>query len=82
MGAQLQYTCRCSFLQIYNEQVSDLLQVADKPLALRHDATHGVFAEGLSEHVVVNGATHPPSSCAREPCYCVSGAAALESRYC
>lgn len=20
-GAQLQYTCRCSFLQIYNEQV-------------------------------------------------------------
>jgi hypothetical protein len=54
-GAQLQYTCRCSFLQIYNEQVSDLLKPADKPLTLRHDTARGVFAENLSEYVVVNG---------------------------
>ena len=57
-GAQLQYTCRCSFLQIYNEQVMDLLKPGDKPLNLRHDSTRGVFAEHLSEHVVVNGTAH------------------------
>lgn len=59
VGAQLQYTCRCSFLQIYNEQVSDLLKPGEKPLTLRHDSARGVFAEQLSEHVVVNGAHQP-----------------------
>jgi kinesin family member 15 len=54
-GAQLQYTCRCSFLQIYNEQISDLLRPGDKPLALRYDNTNGVYVENLTEHVVVNG---------------------------
>lgn len=62
-GAQLQYTCRCSFLQIYNEQISDLLHPAEKPLALKLDsrrAESGVFVENLTEHVVVNGAhLHP-----------------------
>ena len=62
VGAQLQYTCRCSFLQIYNEQVSDLLQACDKPLTLRYDDTRGVFAEGLSEHVAVNGVLQPGSA--------------------
>lgn len=55
-GAQLQYTCRCSFLQIYNEQISDLLLPGDKPLQLRFDNNTGVYVEGLSEQVVVNGA--------------------------
>lgn len=54
-GAQLQYTCRCSFLQIYNEQISDLLHPAEKPLALRYDSESGVYVENLKEHVVVNG---------------------------
>lgn len=54
-GAQLQYTCRCSFLQIYNEQISDLLLPGDKPLQLRFDIDTGVYVEGLSEQVVVNG---------------------------
>ena len=54
-GGPRQYTCKCSFLQIYNEQVSDLLQPTDKPLALRNDAKNGVYVEDLSEEVVVNG---------------------------
>lgn len=54
-GAQLQYTCRCSFLQIYNEQISDLLLPGDTPLQLRFDIDTGVYVEGLSEQVVVNG---------------------------
>ena len=54
-GAQLQYTCRCSFLQIYNEQISDLLLPGEKPLQLRFDIDTGVYVEGLSEQVVVNG---------------------------
>lgn len=58
-GAQLQYTCRCSFLQIYNEQISDLLHPTEKPLALRYDSERGVYAENLTEHVVVNGVQHP-----------------------
>jgi kinesin family member 15 len=69
-GALRQYTCKCSFLQIYNEQVSDLLNPADKPLALRFSANCGVYVEDLSERVVVNGALHCRSmlvpSCANE----------------
>ena len=58
-GAQLQYTCRCSFLQIYNEQISDLLLPAEKPLDLRYDSESGVYVENLTEHVVVNGMQYP-----------------------
>lgn len=54
-GGLRQYTCKCSYLQIYNEQVSDLLQPGDKPLSLRFDAKNGVYVEDLTEEVVVNG---------------------------
>jgi kinesin family member 15 len=57
-GVHLKYTCRCSFLQIYNEQISDLLRPGDKPLALRYDNNTGVYVENLTEEVVVNGALH------------------------
>ena len=59
-GAVRQYTCKCSFLQIYNEQVSDLLHPAEKPLALRFDAKSGVYVEDLTEHVVLNGVHSGP----------------------
>ena len=58
-AGQLQYTCRCSFLKIYNEQISDLLHPAEKPLALRYDSESGVYVENLTEHVVVNGMQYP-----------------------
>ena len=57
-AGQLQYTCRCSFLQIYNEQISDLLHPAEKPLTLRRSES-GMIVENLTEHVVVNGMQYP-----------------------
>jgi kinesin family protein 15 len=54
-GALRQYTCKCSFLQIYNEQVTDLLRPSSQTLTLRYDVKAGVYAENLSEHIVVNG---------------------------
>lgn len=66
-GAQLQYTCRCSFLQIYNEQISDLLHPAEKPLALRYDSESGVYVENLTEHVVVNSVQLGP--CSNDPAF-------------
>jgi len=43
---------RCSFLEIYNEQLRDLLVESDATLNLREDARKGVHVEGLSEHSV------------------------------
>lgn len=58
----VQYTCRCSFIQIYQENISDLLRPhpghSGHSLPLRSSPDSGVFVEGLSEHVIVNGA--PP----------------------
>jgi hypothetical protein len=44
----------CSFLQIYNEKVYDLLQDVPKPRALNiHESKiDGIFVEGLSEYSV------------------------------
>ena len=52
----LQYTCRCSYLQIYQESISDLLNPGGGSLALRHDIKRGVYVENLREEVVLNGA--------------------------
>ena len=50
------YTVYCSFLQIYNEKLYDLLQ--DKrnknPLVIREDKYSGIYVEGLTEYVVTN----------------------------
>jgi kinesin family member 15 len=71
-GALRQYTCKCSFLQIYNEQVSDLLRPGEQPLALRFDAKNGVYVEDLTEHVVVNGkhltSAHTKNTFSSSPC--------------
>ena len=48
----------CSFLQIYNEQVFDLLQDGRRgsPLEVREDSRSGIYVEGLSEYKV--GSSH------------------------
>jgi kinesin family protein 15 len=46
---KLRYKCRCSFLEIYNEQISDLLEPSSTNLQMREDAKKGVFVEGLLE---------------------------------
>ncbi|KAL2344857.1 hypothetical protein Fmac_006142 [Flemingia macrophylla] len=48
----LKYNCKCSFLEIYNEQITDLLDPSSTNLLLREDAKKGVYVENLSEFEV------------------------------
>ncbi|KAL8172233.1 hypothetical protein V2J09_024037 [Rumex salicifolius] len=49
---QLKYQCRCSFLEIYNEQVTDLLDPSQKNLQIREDVKSGVYVDNLTEEYV------------------------------
>lgn len=46
------YLVRASYLQIYNEVISDMLKPERTNLIIREDRRRGVFVEGLSEWVV------------------------------
>ena len=43
---------RASYLQIYNEVISELLKKDPNSLTIREDKKRGVFVEGLSEWAV------------------------------
>ncbi|XP_021285651.1 kinesin-like protein KIN-12D isoform X2 [Herrania umbratica] len=49
---KLKYNCKCSFLEIYNEQITDLLDPSAANLLLREDVKKGVYVENLSEFEV------------------------------
>ncbi|XP_073045648.1 kinesin-like protein KIN-12D [Primulina eburnea] len=49
---RLKYNCKCSFLEIYNEQITDLLDPSSSNLMLREDIKKGVYVENLSEFEV------------------------------
>ncbi|KAK9840894.1 hypothetical protein WJX84_001731 [Apatococcus fuscideae] len=51
-GEVRQFLCKCSFLEIYNETLTDLLSPSDTNLLIREDLKHGVYVENLSELVV------------------------------
>ncbi|KAF5752511.1 kinesin-like protein KIN12B [Tripterygium wilfordii] len=51
-GKQLNYQCRCSFLEIYNEQITDLLDPSQQNLQIREDVKSGVYVENLTEEYV------------------------------
>ncbi|PWA76572.1 phragmoplast-associated kinesin-related protein [Artemisia annua] len=51
---QLMYQCRCSFLEIYNEQITDLLNPSQRNLHLREDTKTGVYVENLTEESISN----------------------------
>ena len=51
-GDTVNYLVRASYLQIYNEVISDLLKPENKNLMIREDSKRGVYVEGLSEWVV------------------------------
>ncbi|VVB01221.1 unnamed protein product [Arabis nemorensis] len=51
---QLNYQCRCSLLEIYNEQITDLLDPSQKNLTIREDVKSGVYVENLTEEYVKN----------------------------
>ncbi|KAG6731459.1 hypothetical protein I3842_01G130000 [Carya illinoinensis] len=49
---KLTYSCKCSFLEIYNEQITDLLEPSSTNLQLREDLKKGVYVENLTEYNV------------------------------
>ncbi|DBA03560.1 TPA: hypothetical protein N0F65_011461 [Lagenidium giganteum] len=52
VSARNRFLVRASYLQIYNESISDLLKPERNNLTIREDKKRGVFVEGLSEWVV------------------------------
>ncbi|MCO5553180.1 hypothetical protein L7F22_006701 [Adiantum nelumboides] len=48
------FTCKCSFLEIYNEQITDLLEPTSTNLQLHENPKNGVFVENLKEVEVNN----------------------------
>ncbi|XP_077975234.1 uncharacterized protein LOC120332826 [Styela clava] len=54
-GKQFECTCRASFLEIYNEQVFDLLDPSSPKLQVRESKNRGVFVEGIIEKYVTSG---------------------------
>ena len=49
---RMRFLVRASYLQIYNEQISDLLKPERSNLVIREDKKRGVFVDGISEWVV------------------------------
>lgn len=53
------YTVKCSYLQVYNEMITDLLYSGTPhPLNIREDSKRGVYVDGLGEEVI-----HGPQDC-------------------
>jgi hypothetical protein len=52
-GVKRTVTCKCSFLEIYNETLTDLLSPLEgQHLQIREDASHGIYVENLCEEAV------------------------------
>ena len=58
-----QVSCKCSFLEIYNENITDLLSASEAHLQIREDAARGVYVENLCEEEVSSGAAHFQLAC-------------------
>uniref|UniRef100_A0AAY4CD03 Kinesin motor domain-containing protein n=1 Tax=Denticeps clupeoides TaxID=299321 RepID=A0AAY4CD03_9TELE len=50
------FLCKCSFIEIYNEQIYDLLDSASASLFLRENIKKGVFVDGAVEKFVTSAA--------------------------
>ncbi|NP_001081543.1 kinesin-like protein KIF15-A [Xenopus laevis] len=55
-GEGKSFLCKCSFIEIYNEQIFDLLDSASAGLFLREHIKKGVFVVGAVEQVVTSAA--------------------------
>ncbi|KAL5020979.1 hypothetical protein ScPMuIL_000134 [Solemya velum] len=53
-GDRVEFLCRCSFLEIYHEQVYDLLDPSTSGLHLRENMKKGVYVDGIVEQSVTN----------------------------
>lgn len=54
MESEARAVVYCSFVQIYNEQIFDLLRDSqmDNPLEIHEDRKNGIYVDGLSEYAV------------------------------
>ncbi|NWH64941.1 KIF15 protein, partial [Geococcyx californianus] len=55
-GSGKSFLCKCSFIEIYNEQIFDLLDTASTGLFLREHIKKGVFVDGAVEQVLSSAA--------------------------
>ncbi|NXH60441.1 KIF15 protein, partial [Rhabdornis inornatus] len=55
-GSGKSFLCKCSFIEIYNEQIFDLLDSASAGLFVREHIKKGVFVDGAVEQVVSSAA--------------------------
>uniref|UniRef100_X1YYT2 Kinesin-like protein n=1 Tax=Capitella teleta TaxID=283909 RepID=X1YYT2_CAPTE len=53
---KIEYLCKASFIEIYNEQIFDLLDPASRGLQLREDIKRGVFVDHQIERVISSSA--------------------------
>ncbi|KAI4307920.1 hypothetical protein L6164_031045 [Bauhinia variegata] len=53
-GKQFNYQCRCSFLEIYNEQIGDLLDPTQRNLEMKEDSKSPLYVENLTEEYVTS----------------------------
>lgn len=51
-STQTEYSLKCSFIEIYKENIRDLLKPQNTSLKVRETPTRGVWIDGLSEHVI------------------------------
>ncbi|XP_004295861.1 PREDICTED: kinesin-like protein KIN12B isoform X2 [Fragaria vesca subsp. vesca] len=51
-GKQFNYQFRCSFLEVYNEQIGDLLDPTMRNLEIKDDPKNGLYVENLTEEYV------------------------------
>uniref|UniRef100_A0A0E0KFY5 Kinesin motor domain-containing protein n=1 Tax=Oryza punctata TaxID=4537 RepID=A0A0E0KFY5_ORYPU len=49
---QTSYQCRCSFLEVHNEQINDLLDPSQRNLQIRENAGNGIHIENLTDEYV------------------------------
>ncbi|KAG6685873.1 hypothetical protein I3842_12G134000 [Carya illinoinensis] len=50
----INYQCRCSFLEIYNERIGDLLDPMQRNLEIKDDGKNGLYMENLTEEYVTS----------------------------
>ncbi|CAK8538887.1 unnamed protein product [Lathyrus sativus] len=53
-GKQFNYQCRCCFLEIYNEEIGDLLDPTQRNLEMKDDSKNALSLENLSEEYVTS----------------------------
>ncbi|XP_022157112.1 kinesin-like protein KIN-12F isoform X2 [Momordica charantia] len=53
-GKLINYQCRCSFMEIFNEQIGDLLDPTQRNLKIKDDPKNGLYVENVTEEYVTN----------------------------